>query len=491
MIKNDKKLKNNKNTAQRQNKAGYLFKYLALVLLSSAIISNAVAYNISITIENCGEKLVYLCKHRGPDFEIIDSLKTNTNGHVVFSGHEKLESGIYFIVIPPHTRFDFLIAEEQNISINTDMNNVIGKLQIKGEKQNQIFADLIKEVASVNRERANYNMQKQFFAGTMPDTVKYISQIIDSLDKHQQSLYIKYKNMLNEDDYLYKVLNLLSPIHIPPEIENSRLEDPVHYFNYTRRHFLDRIDFDEPFLINTPEFMFHKLIETYAYYFIELRSSDINEAKENSDFILQKAEATTKIHQYVLSYLLSKYQNHNDKRLEKLMVHLFDEHVRKEKPEWMDMQTYSVVEFFIESLRYNLIGNTAAEINLPDFEGIHLSMYALDYNYKIILFWEPGCDICEEQTLALLDEYEDIKFAGAQVIAVCVSEDKQKCKDFVKSNNLSWINLIDNSIDSEVRQKYGVIKTPRIYLLDKQHVIIAKDVRPAALYQYILNNPIY
>jgi peroxiredoxin len=488
MIKNDRKIKSDYLKIYNSVKAGYYIKYLALIFLFVAICNLSFAYNFSIKIENCGEKLVYLCKHRGPDFIIIDSIKTNAEGLVVFTDDKKLEYGVYFIVIPPHSRFDFLIADNQNISINTDMNNIIGSLRISGEKQYQYFADLIKEVAELNKKKANLNMQRQFFAANMPDTVKFVNEKIDSLDKHQHNLYDKYKNMLDREDYLYKILNLLSAVIIPEEIENSRLEKSKEYYDYTRRHFLDRIDFEEEHIINTPEFMFHKLIETYAYYFIELRSTDIKEAKENADFLINKAKLSPAIHQYVLSYLLAKYQNHNDKRLERLMLHLFDEHIFNKKPDWMDEHTYSVVEFFISSLRYNLIGDIAKEIKLYDFAGNLLSMYEMQQDYKIVWFWEPECEVCEEQTLVLMQEYQDLKLAGAEIFAVCISDNNKSCVDFIEKHDIPWINVIDNNVDSELRQNYGIIKTPRVYLLNSQHEILAKDIRPSALYSIIISN---
>ena len=52
-----------------------------------------------------------------------------------------------------------------------------------------------------------------------------------------------------------------------------------------------------------------------------------------------------------------------------------------------------------------------------------------------------------------------------------------------------WINVIDIENQSNFRRKYNIMGTPRLYLLDKNKVIIAKQIDSSTL-EEILNKRI-
>jgi hypothetical protein len=148
---------------------------------------SAFSYNIRVEIANCPQYLIYLGVHKGPDFKVIDSLPA-VNGVVEFKSDFKLAHGVYFIVVPPQSRFDFIIADDQNIVIKTDANDILGKMQISGEKQYTIFNELQKEIAIINKRRTQLTMELEFYKSFMPDTVPIINNLIDSLNKSQTLL---------------------------------------------------------------------------------------------------------------------------------------------------------------------------------------------------------------------------------------------------------------------------------------------------------------
>jgi hypothetical protein len=144
--RNEKHVKQKRNSQIINNKPIFCLGGIGLLFSLMVFSQNLSAYNIKIEISKCPDYYIFLGKHRGPDFIVIDSVPA-VNGVAIFEDNLDLQHGVYFIVIPPQTRFDFILANEQNITIKTDARDVTGKLQISGDKQYQTFAFLQKDIA--------------------------------------------------------------------------------------------------------------------------------------------------------------------------------------------------------------------------------------------------------------------------------------------------------------------------------------------------------
>ncbi|HNQ68224.1 MAG TPA: redoxin domain-containing protein [Bacteroidales bacterium] len=448
---------------------------------------SAFSYNIRVEIANCPQYLIYLGVHKGPDFKVIDSLPA-VNGVVEFKSDSKLSHGVYFIVVPPQSRFDFIIADDQNIVIKTDANDILGQMQISGEKQYSIFNELQKEIAIINKRRTQLTMELEFYKSFMPDTVPIINNLIDSLNKSQTLLYTKYKLKTEKSDFLYKILNILEPFYVPEEIGNMQYSDPLTHYNYYKTHYLDRVDFTDESLLNTPEFIFHKLLSDYCFYFFDTRINKPDEVYPDIDSLISKTNSNIEYRKYILNYLLSRYENPSDLRLEAYLVYIYRNYFMVEKPEWVSDVAYSVMQFKIESIQHNVIGETAIDLNLPDINGDYYSIYNIDADYKILLFWEPDCDICNETALILSGYYPKLKEINTEIYAVLSGTETQEWSEFIDENGLDWINVYDPFQKSNFSKYYGTYKTPRIYILNRSNKILTKDIKPEFVFDFIQNH---
>ncbi|HOZ30425.1 MAG TPA: DUF5106 domain-containing protein [Bacteroidales bacterium] len=457
---------------------------IALFVLSGFY---AFSYHIRVEISNCPQFYIYLGMHKGPDFVVIDSVPAS-NGIADFKSETVLPHGVYFIVIPPQSRFDFIIADEQNIVIKTDANDILGQLQINGEKQYSLFNEMQKEIAIINKKRTQLSMELEFYKSFKPDTVEKINSLIDSLNHSQTVLYSKYKAKLNPIDYLYKVLNILEPFQVPDQIKNMQYTDPLTHYNYYKNHYLDRIDFNDESLLNTPEFVFHKLLKDYCFYFFDTRINKPDEVYSDIDSLITKTDTNTEYRQYILNYLMSRYENPSDLRLEAYLVYIYRNYFMVNKPDWVSDVAYSVMQYKIESIQYNIIGEIARDLKLPDINRNYHSIYEMTSEYKILLFWEPDCDICNETALILSGNYPKLKEeTNSEIYAVLSGNETKEWVEFIEENGLDWINVYDPAQNSNFSVYYGTYKTPRLYVLDRYNKIIIKDIKPESIYNFIIN----
>ena len=134
--------------------------------------------------------------------------------------------------------------------------------------------------------------------------------------------------------------------------------------------------------------------------------------------------------------------------------------------------------------------------------------YSLDSDYTILYFWDPGCGHCKKETPKLNELYEKkLKDRNVAVFAVAkaTGDDFDKWRKFIKEKELSFINvgltqeiydLARKDIHSLIPAKttlesinyqvtYDIFSTPRVWILDKDKVIIGKGLGVAQLEDFL------
>jgi hypothetical protein len=81
------------------------------------------------------------------------------------------------------------------------------------------------------------------------------------------------------------------------------------------------------------------------------------------------------------------------------------------------------------------------------------------------------------------EAYQKLKSEGVKVLAVNTITDGDKWKEYIRENELDWINAGDIYVRSNFRYDYNVESVPRVFILDKDKKIIARrlgaeDVEP-------------
>jgi thiol-disulfide isomerase/thioredoxin len=115
-----------------------------------------------------------------------------------------------------------------------------------------------------------------------------------------------------------------------------------------------------------------------------------------------------------------------------------------------------------------------------------------------LYFWDPECGHCKKITPRLAELYtKKLKSRNVEVFAVgkAVGEDFEKWKKFIRENNMTFINVsvtdqlyrtaMENAapllkyttLESlNYQTTYDLESTPRVFVLDKDKKIIAKNI---------------
>ena len=236
------------------------------------------------------------------------------------------------------------------------------------------------------------------------------------------------------------------------------------------------------------------LEERLTEYFELLKYESIDVQKAEADFMIEAA-ADPAVRQAVALRIYDHYLGSPVMGAEAVAIHIYDKWFEPGKVSiGSDMDLISA-KIFAEFNRQSLIGEKAPELVMETLRGDTLRLFTdrrkfaqKGDRHKVLFFYDHGCAKCKMETVLLgnLLQTEDYPI---DFYAIYTGDDKEAWENYVAErfdvnpSNSNVYHLWDPSLDSDFQRKYGVVQTPRLYLVRPDGVIKGRGLNARALSQ--------
>lgn len=452
-----------------------------ITLLCLNSVSIAQGYSIFGKVSGVEDGDVLLGYYYGEKQYVKDTVQS-IQGNFHFHSDEDLDAGMYFILLPDKQFFQLIIDETKEFSLETSASNMIGDMVVQGSKENELFYEYQKftRLKSIEVEPLKLELNK-----LEQDSKKYekVQKKLQAINDEVETYKLDYMNM-NEATFFVKLLRAMEPISIPtaPILENGNIDSTFQY-KYFKEHFWDHFDLTDDRMIRSP--IFHDKMKKYIIDYTPQVADSIN---KYVDILIEKTRKSPELFKYIVNWTTHYYESSKIMGHDAVFVHLvFNYFITRQTP-WIDeVQLTNIIDKAMR-ISPNLIGTTAPYLQIPDDKGVVQDLHKIEAPFTLMFFYDPDCGHCKKETPLVRDVAEKYAQQGVKVYAVCTEFDEEMWKEFIKDQEIEdWINVIDLENTSNFRGKYNIMGTPRLYVLDANKTIIAKQIDAEALEEILEN----
>lgn len=228
-----------------------------------------------------------------------------------------------------------------------------------------------------------------------------------------------------------------------------------------------------------------------AEYFAAIEREGTEVQKGECDFLIESC-ADSLMRQHIA---LSAYEHYRDSEVmgaEAVAIHIFDRWFASGLVRMKEDTEMFAAKVFAEFNRQSLIGSKAPELVLYDTDGNPVSLFdgRGSGRYSVLYFYDTSCASCKVQSVLLRHVFDDGDFP-VDFHAVYAADDRDSWMEYIDTQlsfdtpRVKVSHLWDPEISSDFQRKYGVIQTPRMFLIAPDGTILGRGLDAQALSQML------
>ncbi|MHC1704791.1 MAG: caspase family protein [Tenuifilaceae bacterium] len=445
---------------------------------SNTILSKS-KYFIKVNIDGIKDTTLLLGYHLGDKKYVQDTAKVDSYGNAFFYGDSALKGGIYLVILPSKTYFEILISDNQKFGVKTSSDKLIEKLSFTNSAENSAFADyqryMIEQEKLIKEKQEKYKK-----VNGKPDSIKIVQNEIKEINSKVMG-YFDNVIKSNPNTLLAAIVKTMKStempdFQIPAGTKNVDSLKWVMSYKFNKDHFFDNFPLTDSRFIRTP------ILEgRLNAYFDRVLIPSPDSITPEAIRIIETSKANKEVFQYVLSFLVNKFQTSNIMGFDAIFVALAEKYYLSGQAWWADKKLIEKIQERVTALKPNLIGNQCPDLALPDMSGKIRKISDIKTKITIIYFWDSSCSHCKKVTPELKKAYDKFKSKGLEVYGVYTQGNQPEVVDYIKKYQLTWINVWDPTFSSNFRNLFDIYSTPVIYVLDAKKKIIAKRISEESL----------
>ena len=228
-------------------------------------------------------------------------------------------------------------------------------------------------------------------------------------------------------------------------------------------------------------------------YFVALERESVKVKKEECDFLISSC-TTDPVRNHVAIRLYDHFLQSKVMGDEAVAIHLVDKWFEPGKASFHSDEDLLNAKVFAMFNRSSLIGNRAPSLLLKTIDGMKVEALGLSEGgyaapsdrYRILYFYAPDCATCKIESV-LMSRMLSEEDLPVDLIAVNTKDNETEWQQYredrlsVRSTATRVLHYWDPEVDSDFQMKYGVLQTPKMFLLDPSGIIVGRELDTEAL----------
>jgi hypothetical protein len=421
---------------------------VVLMLLCNFVIAQN-GYKIVVKTKQIENDILYLKIYNGTyssNFS-IDSAKIDAKNKIVtFNQSKKIISSVFRLELKsdPKTKMDILIENNSNPIFTLDGSSLL--LLTTENLPNKDF---------ISYQKMQGNSESKLAA-------------LQSLQKKSPN------SALN----LFTILEQKRVMKIPEDISGKVV---------ARNQFFKGIDLNDKQLKLMPN------LYQVLYRYITILPIDNDNYKENIDVLLKGQNCDSKNFIFYLDWVFKNLEYYSQKNMNESFNYVFNKYLNDEKCIKANKKFYNQNLVRLNSLEAVPNGSVIPEIEMKDYEGktYSLSEVYSKSKYTFLMFFDPDCSHCKEQTPKVVEYFDTMKKKGidVQTISFLNTANQIDWKKFTDDHfKNGWINVKNKDNNTDYLEKLKTYSNPNFFLLDNNGKVLLKAFSEQQINKLLLDN---
>ena len=465
---------------------------LLVLLLAAAIPVGALhgqSAELRFSIKGMAEgDTVFLANYYGNKMYYADTAVVGAKGKFQFPSPPAEKGGKYGLVLPENG-FVEMIVTGNNIELEADRATLPGSVVVKTGRDTELFYDYLGFIQDMREKRAPIDARAQ--DSTMTEAEK--AQLTQDLQVLNLQVEAEQDRIQEEhgSTLFAKMIRLVREPDVPDAPYDAANPQLWRYYKF-RSMYWDRLDFADGRLVRDPAL--HNLLEQY-WNGVMPQLPDTALAEVNK--LISRAKSDPDMFKYFVHFFTFSAEKSQVMCMDKVFVDLVDRYYASGMADWLNEEQLKKVMDRAEDLRYALCGNRIPNVILPDTtQQEWVSLYDVESEYTLLSIWESTCGHCKKEMPKLEELYAEWHPKGLEIYAIGNDFEPEPWLKFLRTKDIGdWIHVSDNpeinAADSATalimagvttlqslnfRTTFDVYATPKMFLLDRDKKVIAKQV---------------
>ena len=429
-------------------------------------------YHFTLFIYGNTDTVMYLGNYYAGGTYAFDTAHITPKGLFVFDNKERvLKPGLYFFTNPEGNYVEFAVYNNEKLDFHFDTEEPgwQSNMVVKGSKENEVLF-------RYHRMNRAYHKMLDSARVAITDSAQYARF---KMRKAIEQDSIKQRFIEdNSNTLLALLMNATREPSVPTvDADGNKLSNQQRW-EYYMDHYFDYSRLDDDALIRTPELIFRKRLTNYLD--VNLKNAPAETIIEYVDKLIEKAEPSPENFRYLVHTIAEKYLQSTVMSYDAIYVHMVKKYIETGKCSWMPPSVVDENVKRANTWERLLLGKPAPPLVMKDAKGMVHSLYEIQSKYTLLIFWSPTCGHCKTIIPDLYNRYAKYRdkydISAYAVLSEPDDATRPKWHEFIKKNNLNWINIDGGEANIDWHEVYDVITTPQIFLLDKDKKILAKKL---------------